>query len=85
LVNKYAHFLQSETFTTASYATKYVDELSEHLSAEYEGIVSEVRERLEEIGSLPTVYHEVVATARTALRAYSDLLDTIAEREGFVE
>jgi hypothetical protein len=75
--------LQSEVLTTASYLTKYLDELSNHLGPEDEGSLGRVREQLEEVGAVPRTYGEAVAVARTAEEAYGALIRELGQRHDF--
>jgi hypothetical protein len=74
--------LRGQALTTARFMGENLDDLSEHLGAEYQPDVDTV---LAALGAfdLPATYREVVTQARRAFDVYSDLLDAIAEREAF--
>lgn len=85
-VDRYRHQslrrLRGQALTTARFRGEHLDDLSEHLGPEYEDDVAAV---LDALGGpdLPAMYRDVIVQARTAFNVYSDLLDVIADREGF--
>ena len=74
--------LRGQTLMTANFMGDHLDELSDHLGPEYHDHVEEILARLGDF-KLPETYAQVITLAREAFQMYSDLLDEIAEREGF--
>lgn len=74
--------LRGQVHVTASHMGDDLDDLSEHLGNEYQREVDAILNRLQEL-NLPESYRDLIRVAREAFELYNDLLDAIAEREGF--
>jgi hypothetical protein len=74
--------LRGQVLVTSSHMGDDLDDLSEYLGAEYQVEVDAILEHLREL-ELPERYRDLIRTAREAFELYTDLLDAVAEREGF--
>lgn len=74
--------LRGQVHITASHMGDDLDDLSEHLGPEYLPEIDAILNRLREL-TLPDHYRDLIAVAREAFTLYDDLLEAIAEREGF--
>jgi hypothetical protein len=77
--------LKGQALTTANTLSDNLDDLSEHLGSDDQAAVDAILTRLAEIGQLPDRYTDLIRLGRDAVALYSDLLMTVADREGFEE
>jgi Arc/MetJ family transcription regulator len=74
--------LRGQVLVTASHMGDDIDDLSEFLGAEYQSEVDAIINRLGEM-ELPDKYRDLIMLARESFALYNDLLESVAEREGF--
>lgn len=77
--------LKGQTLTTANTLSDNLDDLSDHLGPEDQAAVDAILVRLAGIGQLPDRYADLVRVGREAVALYGDLLEVVADREGFEE
>jgi hypothetical protein len=77
--------LVGQATTTASRMSDDLDELSAFLGVEDQPAIDAILGRLSEITVLPENYRDVIRWAREAIDLYSDLLETLGDRERFEE
>lgn len=74
--------LRGQVLVTASHMGDDLDDLSEYLGGEYQAEVDAILDRLREV-ELPERYRDLIALARESFGLYNDLLESVAEKEGF--
>ncbi|HEX8003272.1 MAG TPA: hypothetical protein VF519_11315 [Mycobacteriales bacterium] len=77
--------LKGQALTTANNLSDNLDDLSDYLGAADQAAVDGLLTRLGEIERLPDRYSDLVRLGREVALLYDDLLEGIAEREGFEE
>lgn len=72
----------AKTMTTANHLADNLDDLSDYLGPEDQEAVDNVLRRIGEV-RFPEQYRGVIEQARSAIAVYSDLLESIDDRERF--
>jgi hypothetical protein len=77
--------LKGQALTTANTLGDNLDDLSDFLGPDDQATVDAILTRLAEVGQLPDRYSDLVRLGREAVLLYDDLLENVADREGFDE
>jgi hypothetical protein len=77
--------LRGQAFMTAQNLGDNLDDLSHHLGPADHIAVTAILTGLNELGRFPERYVDLISNGRAVIALYSDLLDGIADREGFEE
>lgn len=77
--------LKGQALTTANTLSDNMDDLSDYLGTEAQASVDALLTRLGEIERLPDRYSDLIRLGREIASLYDDLLEGIADREGFEE
>jgi hypothetical protein len=75
--------LHGNAHNTAQHLADNLDEIANHLDAQYQPLIDSLDRRLREIVELPPDYRALVRTARDVLTEYETLIGDIGRREGF--
>jgi len=74
--------LKGQAMTTANVLTDTLDDLSEFLGVDDQEMIERILNKLAQI-ELPSLYSDVIKSARRARDLYAALLSSVGEREGF--
>ena len=76
--------IHGQTLTTANYLADNIDRLSEYLGPEDQELVDHIKEQLAEM-TIPERFGQVVRLARQGHTLFAELLESIDDRERFLE
>lgn len=77
--------LRTQSLTNAEKLGGTLDELSNFLGPEDQDAVTAILATLNDLGAFPDKYADLVTQGRAVVAIYANLLESIAEREGFEE